>query len=134
MAAESQIPIASPNQVRRFARWLSLFYGTTFGLGGTYLPFFPVWLKAIGIDPSWIGMIAAAPAVTRFTVLPLITGTAERHRKLRGAIMLTGFATALNQCNHGDFLRATTFLRFRLAMPLARLAADVGFIRLDIAA
>jgi len=79
MPAESQIPIASPNQVRRFARWLSLFYGTTFGLGGTYLPFFPVWLKAIGIDPSWIGMIAAAP---------------ERHRAVRGAMIVTAFATA----------------------------------------
>ena len=94
MPASSQIPIASPNQVRRFARWLSLFYGTTFGLGGTYLPFFPVWLKAIGIDPSWIGMIAAAPAVTRFTVLPFVTGLAERHRAVRGAMIATAFATA----------------------------------------
>jgi MFS transporter, PPP family, 3-phenylpropionic acid transporter len=94
MPAESQIPIASANQVRRFARWLSLFYGTTFGLGGTYLPFFPVWLKAIGIDPSWIGMIAAAPAVTRFTVLPFITGFAERHRAVRGVMIATAFATA----------------------------------------
>jgi MFS transporter, PPP family, 3-phenylpropionic acid transporter len=94
MPAASQIPIASANQVRRFARWLSLFYGTTFGLGGTYLPFFPVWLKAIGIDPSWIGMIAAAPAVTRFTVLPFVTGFAERHRAVRGAMIATAFATA----------------------------------------
>jgi MFS transporter, PPP family, 3-phenylpropionic acid transporter len=94
MPATSQIPIASANQVRRFARWLSLFYGTTFGLGGTYLPFFPVWLKAIGIDPSWIGMIVAAPAVTRFTVLPFITGFAERHRAVRGAMIATAFATA----------------------------------------
>jgi PPP family 3-phenylpropionic acid transporter len=94
MPATSQIPIASANQVRRFARWLSFFYGTTFGLGGTYLPFFPVWLKAIGIDPSWIGMIAAAPAVTRFTVLPFVTGFAERHRAVRGAMIATAFATA----------------------------------------
>jgi PPP family 3-phenylpropionic acid transporter len=94
MPAESQIPIASANQVRRFARWLSLFYGTTFGLGGTYLPFFPVWLKAIGIDPSWIGMIAAAPAVTRFTVLPFVTGFAERHRAVRGVMIAAAFATA----------------------------------------
>ncbi len=76
MTSESQIPIAAQDGSRRFATWLSLFYGTTFGLGGTYLPFFPVWLKAVGIDPSWIGMIAAAPSVTRFTVLPFITGLA----------------------------------------------------------
>jgi PPP family 3-phenylpropionic acid transporter len=95
MAAESQIPIASRDASKRFAAWLSLFYGTTFGLGGTYLPFFPVWLKAIGIDPSWIGMIAAAPSVTRFTVLPFITALAERRQAVRGAMMVTAFATAL---------------------------------------
>jgi MFS transporter, PPP family, 3-phenylpropionic acid transporter len=95
MAAESQIPIASRDAPKRFAAWLSLFYGTTFGLGGTYLPFFPVWLKAIGIDPSWIGIIAAAPSVTRFTVLPFITALAERRQAVRGAMMVTAFATAL---------------------------------------
>lgn len=79
---------------RRFATWLSLFYGTTFGLGGTYLPFFPVWLKAVGIDPSWIGTIVAAPAVTRFTVLPFVTSLAERRQAVRGAIILAAFATA----------------------------------------
>lgn len=89
-------PISSVSQDlrRRFATWLSLFYGTTFGLGGTYLPFFPVWLKAVGIDPSWIGTIVAAPAVTRFTVLPFITSLAERRQAVRGAMILTAFATA----------------------------------------
>lgn len=92
----TELPISSVSQDlrRRFATWLSLFYGTTFGLGGTYLPFFPVWLKAVGIDPSWIGTIVAAPAVTRFTVLPFITSLAERRQAVRGAMILTAFATA----------------------------------------
>jgi PPP family 3-phenylpropionic acid transporter len=94
MATESQISILSQDLRRRFATWLSLFYGTTFGLGGTYLPFFPVWLRAVGIDPSWIGTIVAAPAVTRFTVLPFITSLAERRQAVRGAMILTAFATA----------------------------------------
>ncbi|HVX75797.1 MAG TPA: MFS transporter [Bradyrhizobium sp.] len=94
MAAESQISPVSQDLRRRFATWLSLFYGTTFGLGGTYLPFFPVWLKAVGIDPSWIGTIVAAPAVTRFTVLPFLTSLAERRQAVRGAMILTAFATA----------------------------------------
>ena len=94
MTAESQISIVSQDLRRRFATWLGLFYGTTFGLGGTYLPFFPVWLKAVGIDPSWIGTIVAAPAVTRFTVLPFITSLAERRQAVRGAMILTAFATA----------------------------------------
>ena len=88
MPPESQIPIAQP-VVRRFAVRLALFYGTLFGLAGTQLPFFPVWLRAIGIDPSWIGIISAVPSVTRFTTLPLVTSLAERRHAVRGALIAT---------------------------------------------
>jgi PPP family 3-phenylpropionic acid transporter len=95
MPFESQIPIASQTAPKRFATRLALFYGTLFGLVGTHLPFFPVWLKAIGIDASWIGIITAVPSVTRFTVLPFITGLAERRQSLRGAMIATAFVSAL---------------------------------------
>jgi PPP family 3-phenylpropionic acid transporter len=95
MPSESQIPIASQATSRRFATRLALFYGAVLGLVGTHLPFFPVWLKAVGIDASWIGVITAVPAVTRFTMLPLVTGLAERRQSLRGAIIVTTFVTAL---------------------------------------
>jgi MFS transporter, PPP family, 3-phenylpropionic acid transporter len=95
MMVESTIPIASRNEPRRFAARLALFYGTLFGLGGTYLPFFPVWLKAIGIDASWIGIITALPSVTRFTFLPVVTGLSERRQSVRGAMIVTAFATML---------------------------------------
>src|SRR6266481_6443265 len=95
MPSQPQIPIASAPAARRFASRLALFYGAVFALIGSHLPFFPVWLKAVGIDASWIGIITAVPAVTRFTVLPLVTGLAERHRSLRGAMIVTAFMTAL---------------------------------------
>jgi len=95
MPAESQIPIASLGASRRFASRLALFYGAVFALLGAYLPFFPVWLKAVGIEASWIGIITAVPAVTRFTVLPFVTALAERRQSLRNAIIATAFATAL---------------------------------------
>jgi PPP family 3-phenylpropionic acid transporter len=98
MPPESTIPIASHDTPRRFATRLALFYGTTFGMMGTHLPFFTVWLKAVGIDAFWIGIITAVPPVTRFTVLPLVTALAERRHALRGAIAATGFATALGFC------------------------------------
>ena len=94
MPPESQIPTLSQDTRRRFATRLALFYGALFGLVGTHLPFFPVWLKAVGIDPSWIGIITAVPAVTRFTVLPFVTGLAERRQSLRGAIIIAAFVTA----------------------------------------
>src|ERR1700756_4514699 len=94
MPVAPQIPIASQAASRRFAGRVGLLYGTVFGLIGTHTPFFPVWLRAIGIDASWIGIISAVPAVTRFTILPFITTFAERRHALRGAIVLTAFATA----------------------------------------
>src|SRR3979490_2039198 len=95
MPRESQIPIASHETSGRFAARLGLFYGAIFGLLGAYLPFFPVWLKAVGIEASWIGIITAVPSVTRFTVLPFVTGLAERRQSLRGAMIATAFVTAL---------------------------------------
>ena len=80
---------------KRFATSLALFYGAMFTLIGAHLPFFPVWLRAVGIDASWIGIIAAVPAVTRFTVLPFVTSLAEKQGSLRRALMVTAFMTAL---------------------------------------
>jgi PPP family 3-phenylpropionic acid transporter len=94
MPPESQIPTAA-RQSRRFAVRLALFYSTSFAVIGTHLPFFPVWLKAVGIDPGWIGIINAVPAVTRFTTLPFVTGFAERRHALRAALILTAFVAVL---------------------------------------
>jgi PPP family 3-phenylpropionic acid transporter len=95
MQLESQIPIVSHGISKRFAVRLALFYGAAFGLIGTHLPFFPVWLKAVGIDAAWIGIITAVPAVTRFSILPLVTGLAERRQSLHTALMVTALVTAL---------------------------------------
>src|ERR1700728_4479097 len=93
MPHESQIPTTWSHQSQRFATRLALFYGAIFALVGCHLPFFPVWLRAGGIDAPWIGVIAAVPAVTRFTVLPMVTGFAERRGAVRGAMMATAVMT-----------------------------------------
>jgi PPP family 3-phenylpropionic acid transporter len=95
MPGESQIPITSTHLSQRFAVRLALFYGAIFALVGCHLPFFPVWLRAVGIDAAWIGIIAAIPPVTRFTILPLVTGFAERRAAVRGALILTAVLTTL---------------------------------------
>src|SRR5260370_41266935 len=92
MPSESQIPIASQATSRRFAARLALFYGAIFGLLGAYLPFFPVWLKAVGIEASWIGIITAGPAGTRFTAPPFVTGLAGPRPWVRQAPLVTAFA------------------------------------------
>jgi MFS transporter, PPP family, 3-phenylpropionic acid transporter len=87
--------MASQAASRRFATWLALVYASGFGLLGTHAPFFPVWLRAIGIDPAWIGIIVAVPSVTRFTTLPFVTGFAERHHAIRGGIIAASMATTI---------------------------------------
>jgi PPP family 3-phenylpropionic acid transporter len=106
MPPESQIPNVSHGISKQFAVRLALFYGAAFGLIGTHLPFFPVWLKAVGVDASWIGIITAVPSVTRFTILPLVTGFAERRGSLRAAMIVTAFATALGFLAIGTQSRA----------------------------
>jgi len=118
MPLESQIPTASHHTSKRFAVRLALFYGAAFGLIGTHLPFFPVWLKAVGIDASWIGIITAVPSVTRFSILPLVTGLAERRQSLRAAIVVTGDQLS-------DFVRHLVHCsKFRDAQP-GRAPGDV---------
>ena len=114
MPSESEIPIASKDVSKRFAARLGLFYGATFGTMGTHLPFFTLWLKSIGIDPSWIGIISAVPAVTRFTVLPFITGAAGRRYSLRAFLIVTSIATAL-----GFALIGTQYLPFAVLVAYA---------------
>lgn len=94
MAPESQIPIATA-QKRRFAVSLAVFYSAFFAVLGTHMPFFPVWLKAIGIDAAWIGLINALPAITRFTTLPQVTAFAEKRQAIRAGIMVSVLATAI---------------------------------------
>jgi PPP family 3-phenylpropionic acid transporter len=73
---------------------LALFYSAVFAVSGTHLPFFPVWLKAVGIDAAWIGLINALPAITRFTTLPYVTAFAEKHHAIRAGMMVSMFVTA----------------------------------------
>jgi PPP family 3-phenylpropionic acid transporter len=87
--------MASRNAPKRFSVALSLCYGAQFMVIGVYMPFFTVWLKAIGIEAWWIGIIAATSSVARFTLLPMITSFAERRQILRGAIMAGTSAAAL---------------------------------------
>ena len=95
ISTESQKDQSRQSVARRFALGTSLFYASTLGLLGTYLPFFSVWLKNIGIDAQWIGVITAMPSLSRFTVLPFVTAFAEHRNILRTTMIVMAFLTAL---------------------------------------
>jgi PPP family 3-phenylpropionic acid transporter len=80
---------------RRFAVRLSVFYAATFAILGAYTPFFPLWLKAKGLDATWIGIVIAMPTIARLTAVPAVTRLAERRQAIVPAILITSaLATA----------------------------------------
>lgn len=146
MQSESQIPTPAAVK-RRFAVSLALFYSAVFAVSGTHLPFFPVWLKAIGIDAGWIGLINALPAITRFTTLPQVTAFAEKRHAIRAGMMLSVLATAIGFAAVGlqqqplalFLIYALTCMMWTPTMPLtdayalrgvARYGLDYGPLRL----
>ena len=74
-----------------FAPRLAALYAGIFITGGIQLPFFPVWLKANGLDPQMIGLVLAAPIVARLIAVPLVARVADRRDALRAAIVMASF-------------------------------------------
>ena len=77
-----------------FAPRLAALYAGLFVMTGIQLPFFPVWLKAKGLDPGMIGMVLAAPMVVRIFAIPLAARAADRRDALRGAIIVASWLGA----------------------------------------
>jgi PPP family 3-phenylpropionic acid transporter len=78
-----------------FAPRLAVLYAAIFVLGGIQLPFFPVWLKAKGLDPGMIGLVLAAPMIVRVFAIPFATRRADRHDAIRAAIMVASGLSVL---------------------------------------
>jgi MFS transporter, PPP family, 3-phenylpropionic acid transporter len=76
-----------------FASRLAAFYAALFIVSGIELPFFPVWLRARGLDAGMIGIVLAAPIVVRVFSITLATRAADRHNALRGALVVTSAAS-----------------------------------------
>lgn len=76
-----------------FVPRLAAFYAALFILPGIQMPFFPVWLKAKGLDPKMIGIVLAVPMVARVLAIPVVTRAADRRNAIRGAIVLACVAS-----------------------------------------
>jgi PPP family 3-phenylpropionic acid transporter len=78
-----------------FATRLAALYAAMFVVFGIQLPFFPVWLKAKGLDADMIGVVLAAPIVARVVSITFAARIADRRDSLRGVIMATSAASVL---------------------------------------
>jgi len=84
---------ALPAQGLSFAPRLAALYVALFIFSGVQLPFFPVWLKAKGIDPSLIGLVVAVPSLVRVFGIPFAAREADRRDAVRQAIMICAAAS-----------------------------------------
>ena len=76
-----------------FATRLALLYVALFALMGVQLPFFPLWLKAKGLDAGMIGLVLAVPMVVRVLAIPFVARQADRRDAVRAALMVTAAAS-----------------------------------------
>lgn len=71
-----------------YAIRLSALYGGMFLVIGIMMPFWPVWLEAKGLSATQIGMVAAAGAVIRVFMSPLIARMADRSGERKRIIVV----------------------------------------------
>ncbi len=76
-----------------FASRLALLYAAIFVLSGVQLPFFPLWLRAKGLDAASIGLVLAVPMVVRVLAIPFAAREADRRDALRAALIVTAAAS-----------------------------------------
>jgi PPP family 3-phenylpropionic acid transporter len=78
-----------------FAPRVAALYAGLYMLVGMQLPFFPLWLRAQGLDARQIGIVLAAPMVVRLFAIPAAARIAEHTGALRGTIAAALASAAL---------------------------------------
>jgi PPP family 3-phenylpropionic acid transporter len=102
-----------------FAPRLAALYAGLFVMTGMQLPFFPLWLKAKGLDPSLIGVVLAAPMIVRVFAIPVAARAADRRDAVRATIVV---ASWLGAAGYGLVGLAEGALAILIAYTLASLA------------
>lgn len=67
---------------------LPLLYAALYFELGVNLPFFPVWLRGRGLDDAAIGIVLAAPLLTRIVANPLVSALADRRGDIAPTVAL----------------------------------------------
>src|SRR5262249_30618827 len=93
-------PMRSPTVITSGFSWgfvprLAALYGALFLLPGIQMPFFPVWLKAKGMDAAMIGVVMATPMIIRAFSIPLLAHAVDRRDAVRATIMVASCVSVL---------------------------------------
>jgi PPP family 3-phenylpropionic acid transporter len=95
---------------------LALFYAGLFVVAGVQLPFFPLWLKAKGLDAQAIGLVLATPMVVRVVAVPVAARIADRLGALRRLLIAGSCGAAIGYALVGG---AQSFVAILAAVALA---------------
>jgi PPP family 3-phenylpropionic acid transporter len=95
---------------------LALFYAGLFVVAGVQLPFFPLWLKAKGLDAQAIGLVLATPMVVRVVAVPVAARIADRLGALRQVLVVSSAGAAIGYALVGG---AQSFVAILAAVALA---------------
>ena len=106
---------------------LALFYAGLFVVAGIAMPFFPVWLRAKGLDPEAIGLVIATPILVRLVAVPIAARLADRWGALRRVLVMSSVGGAIGYALVGvaqgfPAILATVALVAALAGPAIPLA------------
>src|SRR4051794_22870478 len=120
-----------------FAPPLALVYAALFLASGWYLPLFPVWLAARGLDPAAIGMVLATAQALRVLGTPAGTRLADRYGAPHRAIAIAAFMTAAAIVllgNAGEFgtILAAVILYALVSGPLMPLIDSYALLGLSL--
>jgi len=74
---------------------LSCFYAAVFAVIGVQLPFWPLYLKAKGLDPSDIGLLMAAAFFVKILTNPLVGHVVDRKGERRRPMLFMAAAALL---------------------------------------
>lgn len=77
-----------------FGLRLAVLYACLFIVIGIQFPFFPLWLKARGLDAEAIGIVLAMPILVRIFAVPVLNRAVDRVGDLRGGLIAAAFAGA----------------------------------------
>jgi MFS family permease len=118
----------SGNRSDGFSWRLAAFYAAFFGFSGIFMPFFPAWLQAKGLDSRATGIVLAVPMFIRLISVPSVARLADRRSVFRGALISSAFGSA---SAYLVLSQASGFVPILVAVSLASLATAPTMPLLD---
>ncbi len=79
----------------KYSVQISIFFGAIFLPFGIYIPYFAVWMKALGLSAQDISLVLTVPLITRVVFTPIMAALADKFGDRRLTLRVYGTLYAL---------------------------------------